>query len=79
MILFNDDPRKCTDGIKLIKSQEKIYRLMCMDDIELYAKNEKESETLILAVSIYSQDIGMEFGIKNVSYQQWEVENDKWR
>ena len=33
-----------------------------MDDIKLFAKNEKELETLIHAVRIYSQDIGMEFG-----------------
>ena len=33
-----------------------------MNDIKLFAKNEKELETLIHAVRIYSQDIGMEFG-----------------
>ena len=37
---------------------------MYMDDIKLFAKNEKELETLIHAVWIYSQDIGMEFGIE---------------
>ena len=37
---------------------------MSMDDIKLFAKKEKELETLIHAVRIYSQDIGMEFGIK---------------
>ena len=36
---------------------------MYMDDIKLFAKNEKELETLIYAVRIYSQDIGMEFGM----------------
>ena len=35
---------------------------MYMDVIKLFAKNEKELETLIHAVRIYSQDIGMEFG-----------------
>ena len=35
-----------------------------MDDIKLFAKNEKELETLIHAVRIYSQDIGMEFGLE---------------
>ena len=35
---------------------------MYMDDIKLLAKNEKELETLIHTVRIYSQDIGMEFG-----------------
>ena len=35
-----------------------------MDDIKLFAKNEKELETRIHAVRIYNQDIGMEFGIE---------------
>ena len=35
-----------------------------MDDIKLFAKNEKELENLIHTVWIYSQDIGMEFGIE---------------
>ena len=35
-----------------------------MDDIKLFAKNEKELESLIHTVRIYSQDIGMEFGIE---------------
>ena len=34
-----------------------------MDD-KLFAKNEKELETLLYAVRIYSQDIGMEFDIE---------------
>ena len=33
-----------------------------MDDIRLLTKNEKELESLIQAVRIYSQDIGMEYG-----------------
>ena len=37
---------------------------MYMDDIKLFAKNEKELETLIHTVRIYSQDIGMKFGIE---------------
>ena len=36
-----------------------------MDDIKLFAKNEKEFDTLIVAVVIYRQDTGMEFGIEN--------------
>ena len=35
-----------------------------MDDIKQFAKNEKERETLIHTVRIYSQDVGMEFGIE---------------
>ena len=37
---------------------------MYMEDIKLFAKNEKELETLIHTVGIYSQDIGMEYGIE---------------
>ena len=37
---------------------------MYMDDIKLFAKNERELETLIQTVRIYSQDIGKEFGIE---------------
>ena len=37
---------------------------MYIDDIKLFANNEKEMETLIHTIRIYSQDIGMEFGIE---------------
>ena len=56
--------RKCTAGSKLNKSQEKINHLMYMDDIKLFSKNEKELETQIHAVRVYSQDIGMELSIE---------------
>ena len=56
--------RKCTAGYKLSWSQEKINRQMDMDDIKLFAKNAKEQETLIHALRIYSQDLGIEFGIE---------------
>ena len=65
MITLNYILRKCTtSGYKLTKLQEKINHLMYMDDIKLFAKNERELETLIQTVRIYSQDIGMEFGIE---------------
>ena len=35
-----------------------------MDDIKLFAKNERELETLTQTVRIYSQAIGTEFGIE---------------
>ena len=38
---------------------------MYLDNIKLFAKNEKVLETLIQTVRIYSQYIAMEFGIKN--------------
>ena len=56
--------RKCRTGYKLCKSQKKINSRMYIDDIKLFAKNEKELETLIHAVRIFSQDIGVEFGLE---------------
>ena len=65
MMSLNHILRRCTAGYKLSRSQKKkINHLMYMDDIKLFAKNEKELETLIHAVRIYSQDIGIEFAIE---------------
>ena len=64
MMALNHILRKCTASYKLIKSQKKSHHLMYMDDIKIFAKNEKELETLILTVRMYSQNIGMEFGIE---------------
>ena len=64
MMPLNHILRKCTAGYKLIRSQQKVNHLMYMDDIKLFAKNEKELEILIHTVRIYSRDIGMEFGIE---------------
>ena len=35
-----------------------------MDDIKIFAKNEKELKDLIQTIRIYSLDLGMEFGIE---------------
>ena len=47
---------------------------MYMDDTKLFAKNENELESPIHAVRIYSQDIGIEFGIKMRHFS-----NEKWQ
>ena len=62
MMPLNHILSKCTAGYKLSKSQEKINHLIYMDGIKLFAKNEKELETLIHTVRIYNQDTEMEFG-----------------
>ena len=35
-----------------------------MDDLKLYGKSENEVKGLVSTVEVFSQDIGMEFGIK---------------
>ena len=42
----------------------KINRLLFMDDLKVFGKNEKEIDSLIKTVEVFSSDIGMEFGIK---------------
>ena len=51
---------------------------MYMNDIKLFAKNEKDLETLIETVRIYCQDIGMEFSIEKcampvMSSGKWDM------
>ena len=52
MMPLNHILRKCRAKYKLSKSQEKINYLMYMDNLKLFAKNEKEPETLIYAVRV---------------------------
>ena len=64
MMSLNHILGKCTPRYKLSRSQDKINHLMYMDDIKLFEKNEKELETQIHVVSLFSKDIRMEFGIE---------------
>ena len=53
---------------------------MYMNDIKLFVRNEKEFETLRHAVRIYSQDLGMEFGIEKLCYayhERGEMKKDR--
>ena len=42
MMPLNQKLKKCTEGNKLTKAQERINHIMYMDDIKLFAKNEKK-------------------------------------
>ena len=43
---------------------EKINHLLFMDDLKLYGKSESEIKVFVSIVEVFSQDIGIEFGIK---------------
>ena len=45
------------------RNKEKIHHLFLMDDLRLYARNEKGLESLVQTVHFFSDDIDMEFGI----------------
>ena len=64
MMPLNHVLRKCTTGYKLSKSQERSTTINQTVRKKKKKKNEKKLETLIHAVRIYSQDVGMEFGIE---------------
>ena len=44
--------------------KEKINHLLLMDDLNLYSRSEKGLESLVQTVRVFSEDIGMEFGIE---------------
>ena len=50
---------KYTEGYKFTKSQEKINQIKYRNDTEIFAIKEKELETLMQTIRIYSQDTGM--------------------
>ena len=52
---------KCVNGYKFTKSLRKVNQLMYTDGNNLFVKNE---ELEIQIQRIYSQDIGMEFGVE---------------
>ena len=45
-------------------NKEKMNHMLFMDDLKLLAKNEKGLDSLVHTVRIFSEDIGMEFGIE---------------
>ena len=54
---------KSESAYQFSSTKEKINHLLFMDDLKLYAKNEKGLDSLVQTVRIFSKDIGMEFGI----------------
>ena len=75
MIPLNHILKKCMGGDKFTKLQEKINPLMYKDDIKLFVANEKELKTQIQTIRIYSQDLGMEFGIEK--YDMFKIRSGK--
>ena len=55
--------RASKPGYEVSNNKEKINHLLYMDDLKLYGKNEKEINSLVQTVRIFSKDICMDFGI----------------
>ena len=59
MMPLNCADWNCNEGNIFTKSQKQNNHLLYIDDLEIFLKNEKELETLMQAIRIYCQDIGM--------------------
>ena len=55
--------RKMETGYRFGKENIKVNHLFFMDDLKLYARRDKEVESLLHTVRICSADFGMEFGV----------------
>ena len=64
---MHDTANSCTaqsqGKIRLGRRREN-NQVLFMDDLKLYGKSESEIKGLLSTVEVFSQDIGMEFGIK---------------
>ena len=56
--------RKAKAAYEFSESKEKIKHLLFMDDLKLYSRSEKGLDSLVQTVRVFSEDIGMEFGIE---------------
>ena len=50
-------------GYDLGKERCFVNHLLCMDDLKLYGRNDKQLDTMIYKVRIFRADIRVEFGI----------------
>ena len=56
--------RKVKAGYEFSESKKKINHILFMDDLKLYSQSEKGLDSLVQTVRVFSEDIGMEFGIE---------------
>ena len=54
--------RKAKAAHEFSGSKEKINHLLFMDDLKLYIRNEKELDSFVQTIHIFSKDIGTKFG-----------------
>ena len=66
LIPFTVILRKTESAYQFSSNKEKINHLLFMDDLKLYAKNEKDLESLVQTVRILGDDIGMKLAQINV-------------
>ena len=56
--------RRTKAGYEWSNKEFKLNHLLFMDDLKLFAKSKNQINSLVHTVHIFSEDIGMQFGIK---------------
>ena len=56
--------RKAKAAYEFSESKEKINHVSFMDDLKLYSRTEKGLDSLVQTVRVFSEDIGVKFGIE---------------
>ena len=56
--------RDAAPGYHFASNGQKVNHLLFMDDLKLHTSNEKSPESLIQPVRVFSNDIGMKFGVE---------------
>ena len=56
--------RKVKASYKWVKKKFKLNHLLLMDDLKLFGKSEDQIDSLVQTMFIFSEDIGIEFGLK---------------
>ena len=56
--------RKAKAAYEFSENKEKFNHLLFMDHLKLYCRSEKVLDPLVQTVRVFSEDIGMEFGIE---------------
>ena len=64
--------REMNVGYHLEKEGDRVNHLLFMDDLKLYGQNNKQLDSLVKTVWLYSQDIGMKFGIDKCAVLEME-------
>ena len=58
--------RKAKERYQLGGDPGSLRHLLFMDDLKLYGKDERQLDSLVDTVRVFSTNIGMEFGLKKV-------------
>ena len=64
LLTFTNTLRDTAPGHHFASNRQKVNHLLFMDELNLYASNEKSLEVLIETVHVFSNGIGMEYGVE---------------